>query len=145
MKTPRMIFCLLFFYLSLAVQGSAQVNTASLTGLVTDPTGASVSNASVTVKNKATTVESSATTDASGYYTFASLPVGAYTLQVELQGFKKAVQENINLEVGQKARIDLSLEVGAVTESVGGYRHFSSAVDHSGSLARRGGRKSDDL
>ena len=45
--------------------------------------------------------------------------MGAYTLQVELQGFKRAVQENINLEVGQKARIDLSLEVGAVTETVG--------------------------
>jgi hypothetical protein len=118
MKTPRMIICLLLFYFGLAVQGSAQVNTASLTGLVTDPTGASVSNASVTVKNKATTVESSATTDASGYYTFASLPVGAYTLIVELPGFKKSVQENINLEVGQKARIDLSLEVGAVTETV---------------------------
>jgi outer membrane receptor protein involved in Fe transport len=118
MKTPRMIICLLLFYFGLAVQGSAQVNTASLTGLVTDPTGASVSNASVTVKNKATTVESSATTDTSGYYTFASLPVGAYTLIVELPGFKKSVQENINLEVGQKARIDLSLEVGAVTETV---------------------------
>ncbi|MEP6913295.1 MAG: TonB-dependent receptor [bacterium] len=118
MKTPRMIICLLLFYFGLAVQGSAQVNTASLTGLVTDPTGASVSNASVTVKNKATTVESSATTDASGYYTFASLPVGAYTLVIEHPGFKKSVQENINLEVGQKARIDRALEVGAVTESV---------------------------
>src|SRR5688572_25148660 len=118
MKTPRMIFCLVLLSLGLAVEGSAQVNTASLTGLVTDPTGAVVSNASVTVKNKATTVESSTNSDASGYYTFASLPVGAYTLQVERQGFKKAVQENVNLEVGQKARIDLALEVGALTESV---------------------------
>ena len=118
MKTPLSIVCLLLFCLSLAVTGSAQVNTASLTGMVTDPSGASVSNASVTVKNKATTVERTATTDASGYYTFASLPVGAYSLQVELPGFKKAVQENVNLEVGQKARIDLSLEIGAVTESV---------------------------
>src|SRR2546430_15335294 len=118
MKTPRIIFCLLFCYLSLAVSGSAQVNTASLTGLVKDPTGASVPNASGTVKNKATSVESTATTDDSGYYNFASLPVGAYTLQVERQGFKKALQEDINLEVGQKARIDLALEIGAVTESV---------------------------
>jgi outer membrane receptor protein involved in Fe transport len=102
----------------LAVQASAQVNTASLTGLVTDSTGAVVANASVTAKNKATNVENSATTDSSGYYTFASLPVGAYTITVELQGFKKAVHENVNLEVGQKARIDTVLEVGVVTESV---------------------------
>jgi carboxypeptidase family protein/TonB-dependent receptor-like protein len=117
MKTPRMILGLLFG-LSLAITASAQVNTASLTGQLTDPTGASVTNASVTVKNKATSVESAATSDSSGYYTFASLPVGTYTLQVELQGFKKAVREDINLEVGQKARIDFALEVGAVTETV---------------------------
>lgn len=118
MKTLGMILCMLLFSLGLAISGSAQVNTASLTGLVTDPTGAIVSNASVTVKNKATTVENNVTTDSSGYYTFGSLPGGAYSLQVELPGFKKAVQENVSLEVGQKARIDLALEVGAVTESV---------------------------
>jgi outer membrane receptor protein involved in Fe transport len=118
MKTVRIIFCLMLLYVSLAVRGSAQVSTASLTGLVTDPAGAVVANAAVTVKNKATTVENSTTTDAAGYYTFATLPVGAYTLAVELRGFKKAVQENVNLEVGQKARIDFALEVGAVTESV---------------------------
>jgi hypothetical protein len=118
MKTPLMVLCLIVFCFSLAIPTSAQVNTASLTGQLTDPTGASVTNASVTVKNKATSVESSATSDSSGYYTFASLPVGTYTLQVELQGFKKAVREDINLEVGQKARIDFALEVGAVTETV---------------------------
>jgi len=118
MKTARIIFCLMLLYMSLAVQGSAQVNTASLTGLVTDPNGVVIANASVTAKNKATTVENATTTDAAGYYTFATLPVGAYTLGVELQGFKKAVHENVNLEVGQKARIDFTLEVGAVTESV---------------------------
>jgi hypothetical protein len=118
MKTARMISCLTLLCISLAVQVSAQVNNASLTGLVTDAAGAVVPNASVTVKNKATDLESVATTDSSGYYTFASLPVGSYTLSVELPGFKKAVRENINLEVGQKARIDTSLEVGTVTESV---------------------------
>ncbi|MGI8897835.1 MAG: TonB-dependent receptor [Pyrinomonadaceae bacterium] len=118
MKAPRMIFCLLLLYVSLAVQMSAQVNTASLTGLVTDPTGAVVADAVVTAKNKATSSQSSTTTDASGYYTFASLPGAAYIVEVELQGFKKAVHENVSLEVGQKARIDFALEVGAVTEAV---------------------------
>ncbi len=118
MKTARIISCLTLLCISLAVQVSAQVNNASLTGLVTDSAGAVVPNASVTVKNKATDLESVATTDSSGYYTFASLPVGAYTVTIELPGFKKAVHENINLEVGQKARIDTTLEVGAVSETV---------------------------
>src|SRR5262245_12123371 len=96
-------------------RGSAQVHTASLTGLVTDPTGASISKASVKAKNKATNIEQSVTSDASGYYTFASLPVGVYTLTVEFQGFKKAVREDLELEVGQKARIDFNMEVGAVS------------------------------
>src|SRR6266567_2076363 len=98
MKTPRMIFCLTLLCISMAVHVSAQVNNASLTGLVTDSAGAVVPNASVTVKNKATDVESSATTDSSGYYTFASLPVGTYTLTIELSGFKKAVKKITNLK-----------------------------------------------
>jgi outer membrane receptor protein involved in Fe transport len=102
----------------LAVHASAQVNNASVTGLVTDSTGAVVPNASVTMKNKATGVETSATTDSSGYYTFASLPVGTYNVTVERQGFKRVVLENVNLEVGQKARVDTILEVGSVSESI---------------------------
>src|SRR6266496_1419693 len=118
MRTCRIIASLLLLYMSLAVQGSAQVNTASLTGQVTDTAGAVVPNAAVTVKNKATAAERTATTDSSGYYTFSSLPVGAYSVTVELQGFKRAVHESVNLEVGQKARLDTLLEVGAVSESV---------------------------
>jgi hypothetical protein len=118
MRTPRIIATLLLLYVSLAIQGSAQVNTASLTGQVTDATGAVIPNASVTAKNKATAAERSTNTDSSGYYTFSSLPVGVYSVTVELQGFKRAVHESINLEVGQKAKLDTLLEVGAVSESV---------------------------
>ena len=109
---------MVLLHLALFVPGSAQVNTASLTGIVTDSQGANVANVAVTVTNKATSSHKRATTDVWGYYNFASLPVGAYTMQVEIQGLKRAVQENVNLEVGQKARIDFTLEVGAVTETV---------------------------
>src|SRR5215510_3035240 len=118
MKKPWILASLVLLYFLSAVQGSAQVNTASLTGLVTDPIGAVMGNASVTVKNKATGVTSSTTTDTSGYYTFPSLPVGAYVMEVEARGFKKAVNENVTLEVGQRARLDFALEIGGVTESV---------------------------
>ncbi len=118
MKPLRVFAGLLFLFVSFTIQASAQVNTASLTGLVTDPTGAVIANASVTAKNNATTLEQTTTTDSSGYYTFASLPVGNYTIAVETQGFKRGVRDSINLEVGQKARIDFALEVGAVSQSV---------------------------
>lgn len=118
MRTPRIIATLVFLYVVLALQITAQVNTASLTGQVTDTRGAVIANASVTVKNKATAAEKTTTTDSNGYYTFASLPVGEYSVTVELQGFKRAVHESINLEIGQKARLDTLLEVGAVSESV---------------------------
>ncbi|MCA1641665.1 MAG: TonB-dependent receptor, partial [Acidobacteria bacterium] len=118
-RTPGIVACLLLLLCAgLPAPASAQVSNASLTGLVTDNAGSVIANALVTVKNKATNTETSATTDSSGYYTFASLPVGAYALTVEVKGFKKAVHENVNLEVGQKARIDTALEVGDVTESV---------------------------
>jgi hypothetical protein len=118
MRTARITVCLLLLCAGLAVPVLAQVNTASLTGLVSDAKQAVLPKASVTLKNTATNVEISTTTDNSGYYSFPSLPVGTYSLTVELQGFKKTVQEGVKLEVGQKGRLDLTLEVGAVVETV---------------------------
>ena len=117
-RAPRVTACLLLLSVCLTLNTFAQVNNASVTGLVTDTAGAVVPNASVTLKNKATNVETTATTDSSGYYTFASVPLGAYTVTVERQGFKRVVLEEVKLEVGQKARVDAALEVGAVTETV---------------------------
>ncbi|HEX8686805.1 MAG TPA: carboxypeptidase-like regulatory domain-containing protein, partial [Pyrinomonadaceae bacterium] len=117
-RVPRVTACLLLVCLCLAARTSAQVNNASVTGLVTDTTGAVVPNASVTLKNKATNVETTSTTDSSGYYTFASVPVGAYDVTVERQGFKRIVLSDIKLEVAQKARVDAALEVGAVSETI---------------------------
>lgn len=116
-QLTRVIVSLLLLSVVLIVSSSAQVNTASLTGLVADPNSSASVGATVTAKNQATGVSYTATTDTSGYYTFASLPVGTYTLSVELQGFKKSVRENVALEVGQKGRIDFTLTVGAVTET----------------------------
>ncbi|HEX8339224.1 MAG TPA: TonB-dependent receptor, partial [Pyrinomonadaceae bacterium] len=117
-RAPRVTACLLLLSVCLTLNASAQVNNASVTGLVTDTAGAVVPSASVTLKNRATNVEATATTDSSGYYAFGSVPVGAYTVTVERQGFKRVVLEEVKLEVGQKARVDAALEVGAVTETV---------------------------
>ena len=68
------------FFLALSLTLTAQINTASLTGLIKDPTGAVVSGAKVTATNKNTGVEHDTKTDASGYYFFPSLPVGEYNV-----------------------------------------------------------------
>ncbi len=118
-RSPRLhARALLLLSLCLTLSASAQVNNASVTGLVTDTTGAVVPNASVTLKNKATNVETATTTDGSGYYNFPSVPVGEYSLTVEGKGFKRVVIEQVKLDVAQKARVDAALEVGAVTETV---------------------------
>src|SRR5215470_13351271 len=103
---------------TMAATSLAQVQNASLTGLVSDPSGAVINGASVTIRNNATNVTYIQKTDQSGYYLFPSLPIGAYTASVEFPGFKKAVQNQLVLEVGQSARTDFTLEVGGATEVV---------------------------
>jgi hypothetical protein len=103
--------------IALSAPSLAQVQNASLTGLVADPSGAVVRSAMVTIKNSATNVTFTQETDASGYYFFPALSIGAYTVSVEMEGFKKAVH-NVVLEVGQRGRDDFHLEVGGITEIV---------------------------
>src|SRR5215471_3919333 len=103
--------------IALSAPSMAQVQNASLTGLVADPSGAVVRSAMVTIKNSATNVTFTQETDASGYYFFPALPIGAYTVSVEMAGFKKALH-NVVLEVGQRGRDDFHLEVGGITEVV---------------------------
>src|SRR5262245_3283646 len=102
----------------LAAPVGAQVNTASLTGQVTDPNGGASNGATVTAKNTATNVAHTVVTDAGGNYIFVSLPIGTYSITVESSGFKKAVKENVTLEVAQKARLDFALQVGKLEETV---------------------------
>ena len=106
------VFCLQLFH------AAAQVNTASIRGTVTDSSGAVVANASITAVNDATGAKSSTASNTQGIYSFPVLGVGAYTVTAELQGFKTAVRQGIELQVNQTARIDLVLEVGTVSERV---------------------------
>jgi hypothetical protein len=113
----RFPLALLIVCMLASAHGWAQVDTASLTGLVTDPSRAVVANAEVTARNTATNIEYSAATAESGFYRFASLPAGSYTITVAYRGFKKSVQENVGLQVGQKGRLDFTLEIGQITET----------------------------
>ena len=104
--------------LVLACDLSAQSITATITGTVTDSSGAVIPNAEVTIINIETNARTSATTDGRGSYTAPLLPRGQYTLEVSAPGFRKFVREGITLQVQQTARIDVELALGAVADTV---------------------------
>src|SRR5713226_3939921 len=100
-----------------ALPTQAQV-AASITGTVADPSGAPISAAAVTAKNLETAAVRTSTTDDAGRYLLLSLPVGQYEVRVTKAGFKEAVRSGIQLVIGQEARVDLNLQVGAVETQV---------------------------
>lgn len=115
MTVRRLILaCIL---LSLTSAAIAQT-TATIVGTVTDSSGAVVPNVSITVTHTQTGLKRLARTNTSGIYVVPALPIGNYTVAAEIAGFKRAALTGIVLEVNQEARIDLSLEVGQVSESV---------------------------
>jgi Carboxypeptidase regulatory-like domain len=95
----------------------AQVS-ASLTGLVTDATGAPLAGVEVTAKNVETGAERVTVTDDTGRYHVLALPVGEYEVRVKKPGFQERVRTGIHLAVGQEATVDLRVKVGEVKESV---------------------------
>src|SRR5580765_1479254 len=103
--------------LQLAAFADAQ-SSASLNGVVTDPSGAAVANASVTAKNIGTGIETTLQTDTSGSYLFPSLPIGTYRLEITAAGFSKAVVPAIALQVASNVTNDIHLQVGAVDQQV---------------------------
>ncbi len=93
--------------------------TGGIQGTVTDPSGATVPNASVSLKNPDTGFDRKVQTDSSGKYQFLSVPVGdQYVVQVEAQGFRTSVQNAIKLLLNQNYRADFVLVVGAVSQTV---------------------------
>src|ERR1051326_659865 len=114
----------LFFPLFMLVAGllvSTPVlaqSTATLQGTVTDSKGAVIPNATVTVKNKNTSFERTAQTDTNGNYQIAALPVGNYSIEVKVEGFKTQVADSVTLEVAKTVVQNFQLDVGAVSEQV---------------------------
>ena len=96
----------------LAISASfAQNVTGSLTGVVSDPSGAVVIGANVTAQNTATGVKTSAVTNGAGIYTIRFLQVGSYSLIVDAKGFATSTITGITLEIDQTAQVDVSLKI----------------------------------
>ncbi len=104
---------------SLAQQSAfAQTTSAQVTGVVSDPSGAPVPAAAVRITNVDTAEQRSSTTIETGNYTFVSLVPGRYRLDVEKGGFRTVSRLGITLNVNQAARIDFTLEIGQVSDSI---------------------------
>jgi len=101
-----------------AVSMCAQVDTGTIIGRVTDPSGAVIQGAQVTVTQIATNTDSVTQTNAEGIYRVQSLRPGIYRVTVVVSGFKKFVRENLELRLSDTMPIDVTLAVGAQTEVV---------------------------
>lgn len=92
--------------------------SASITGTITDPSGAVVPNAKVTITDEATGVSNNTVSSSAGTYTFKGLLPGKYTVTVEAPGFRKEVKNGVTIEVSTPATVPFSLSTGSTTETV---------------------------
>src|SRR5689334_13198666 len=106
-----------FVVMAIAPAAHAQFK-ASVEGTVRDSSGDAVKGATVTVTNTETNQSETVTSSDSGTYRVPNLPPGIYTVSAEASGFKKSVADSIQVEAETPQRVDLTLEVGTVSETV---------------------------
>jgi hypothetical protein len=115
----RRILGVLFLSLLAAASITAQVTTGTISGVVTDPTGAVVPGATATATNVATNVDYTAVTNkADGAFTINALPYGFYRVKVSASGFSNAVFENVQVNLGQISTLNAKLAVGSSVDTV---------------------------
>src|SRR6266702_2416113 len=110
--------CLIVLLAGLALPAYAQRTTATIRGTVTDSTGAVVPGANVTAKSEETGFARSTLTNSAGVYSFPELPLGTYTVEVALSGFKTSVVKGVALNVADDRGVNVRLETGTLTENV---------------------------
>jgi hypothetical protein len=104
--------------LFLATPARAQFETGSVLGSIHDNTGGAMPGVTVTLLGIDTGVSTTKVTDAEGNYEFFTIKPGNYKISAELQGFATAVADNVQVSVGNRVRVDLSMKVGTVSESI---------------------------
>lgn len=114
----RHIFAVALLAIALPALAFAQTGAASITGLVTDESGAAVPGVTVTATNQATGIAYTAVSNGVGNYTIAAVLIGSYVVKAELSGFRAAATTPIVLEARQIARIDFKMLVGGLNEAV---------------------------
>ncbi|MDE3167519.1 MAG: carboxypeptidase regulatory-like domain-containing protein, partial [Acidobacteriota bacterium] len=114
----------------------AQVSTSQVSGLVQDQSGAAVPNAEVTLTQTDTALARSTVTGTDGTYVLPNLPVGPYRLSVSKTGFKSAVRSGIVLQVASNPVINITMEVGAISESVSVEASATMVETHEGGIGQ---------
>ena len=117
MRLGRIAWALGLFW-ALSLPAFAQSITGAIVGVVYDPTQAVVSKAAVRARNVTTEAEHSTETDENGYYRLANLLPGEYSVEIAATGFRMAVLSAQRVSVGESLRLDVTLQLGPVTESV---------------------------
>src|SRR6476661_515375 len=113
-----MLLCILrVWFLSFPL--SAQVSSGEIVGTITDSSGGAVPNAKIVTTNAQTnTAVRETTASGDGTYAITLLPPGTYNLAAEASGFRKTIQNGIELQTNQRAKVDFQLQVGQVSETV---------------------------
>jgi hypothetical protein len=111
-------FSLLLFLTAFNIASFGQGGSATLSGTVTDTSGAAIVAAHITATNVDTNLVLTSDANASGLYRFPSIPPGHYTVVVEQKGFQKYQQAGVVLTVSQQATLDIGLQIGSETETV---------------------------
>lgn len=124
----RMAIGLTALIILLAIPVSAQVSAGIISGKVMDSTGAVVPNAQITVTQTATNVDAVSATNSDGLFRVPSLLDGPYKVAVTAAGFKKQVRDGLTLRIGENLNVELTLEVGSVSEAV----EVTAALPHVG-------------
>src|SRR5437867_11477563 len=114
MRSLRVLFCLFLISLS----AFAQSDRGTMTGTVSDTTGAVIPGVSIVATHVETSARYETTSTETGNYTLAQLPSGPYQLSAEFPGFKRYVRQGINVRVAQTIRLDVPLEVGSNDEAI---------------------------
>ena len=123
MKVNKLENCILLFLIAmctLAIGSSAlaQSDTSSLTGTVTDSSGAALPNAKVLVRNNDTHVERTTLSNESGSFSLTNLPPGNYTVRVEATNFQTTTLGDVHVDPSIGRRVDISMKVGQTTTEV---------------------------
>lgn len=131
----RFVSLLVVYFLLLSATASAQTANATITGTISDPSGAVIANAPVTVRNVETGQLYATESSATGNYTVPQLPVGRYEMSVSVPGFKTYNRVGFSLAAAQILREDVVLEVGSSAEAVTVTAEASLLKTESGELA----------
>ena len=118
MLSKRIAIFLMLVAALFATSSALGQSTATIQGTVTDSKGAVLPNATVVVKNRNTSTERTTQTDSDGVYQVAALPVGLYSIEVRVQGFKTQVADQVTLEVAKTIVQNFQMDVGAISEQV---------------------------